>query len=115
MTKLAKLPLAATILCAMGLTACGEVRTRLPVPPAELAECADEPEVPELPARPDAPPMTDESWQSGAILDWLTLSTQVQRKRDELTLTYILGWRSVWGDCKADVAGVKAWRETVAH
>ena len=115
MTKLAMLPLAAMTLSSLALTACGEVRTRLPVPPAELAECADEPVAPELPARPDAPPLTDEGWQSGAILNWLTLSTQVQRKRDELTLTYILGLRHAWGDCKADVAGGKAWRETVSR
>lgn len=54
-------------------------------PPVVLTECADEPLAPDLPARDQ------------------------QAERDRLTLDYILGLRSAWGDCKSKVAGIKAW------
>lgn len=66
------------------------------LPPAELAVCKDEPVPPALPEQ-----------------DWTTLERAriIQRSRDELTLDYILGLRSAWGDCRAQVDGLAAWRE----
>jgi len=73
------------------LTACGAERPRLTLPPADLAACAGEPQAPDLPARDG--------------------SEAVQRSRDVLTLDYILSLRSAWGDCRAKVDGLKAWRD----
>lgn len=86
------LPRAAwTILLGMACAACGTERPRIALPPAELATCADEPQAPDLP-RPDG-------------------SAEVQRVRDLLTLTYALALRGAWGDCRAKVDGLRAWRE----
>lgn len=86
------LPTILTILLPLGSGACGQGRLQVVLPPAELASCADEPLAPELPAR-DGQDAT-------------------QLRRDRLTLEYILGLRSAGGDCRAKVAGLKAWRET---
>jgi len=91
MNKPAKLRLAATILCALALTACGQERPRIALPPADLATCAGEPLAPALPPR------------DGSEL--------VQAVRDALTLDYILDLRSAGGDCRAKVLGLKAWSE----
>lgn len=80
------LRLAATIPCALALTACGDVQPTLILPPVELTHCADEPAAPELP--------------------------EPGLERDRIVLDYILAWRSAHGDCKAKVDGLKAWRET---
>ena len=56
---------------------------------ADLTNCADEPPAPALPGQDQ------------------------QAERDRLTLDYILGLRSAWGDCRAKVDGVKAWNERV--
>jgi hypothetical protein len=77
----------ATILSLPLLTACGPERIEIVKPPVHLTECADEPQAPSLPGR------------------------EQQVERDRLTLDYILGLRSAWGDCAADVAGIKAWSE----
>lgn len=55
--------------------------------------CADEPLAPSLPPR------------DGTI--------ETERARDALTLAYALAMRAAWGDCKADVAGVKAWADAL--
>lgn len=91
------LRLAATILCVTGLTACGD-KVRVALPPVELAACADDPVAPDLP-----------------VVDWSSVDTArpVQLTRDQMTLDYILGLRAAGGDCRADVAGLRAWRETV--
>lgn len=83
----ARLLAIATIPLATGLGACGPQRIEIVKPPVALTECADEPQAPDLPAREE------------------------QAERDRLTLDYILGLRSAFGDCKAKVAGVKAWSE----
>lgn len=89
MMKLELLPRAAlTILCALGLTACGQERLRLSPLPIELTRCADEPTAPEL------PPVTGPA-------DQVT--------RDLLMLDYALALRSAWGDCRAKVDGAAAW------
>ena len=85
MHKRAKLQAAALIPLAMACAACGPQRLRVALPPAELAVCADEPLAPDLPAD--------------------------QAERDKQVLGYILGLRSAWGDCRAKVDGLKAWRD----
>lgn len=62
---------------------------RVATPPAHLLTCADEPPAPLLPERDG------------------TVTTEVAR--DVMTLGYVLGLRSAWGDCAAKVAGVRAW------
>lgn len=84
----------ATILCAMGLTACGTDRPVLVLPPVDLAVCAEENEAPNLPPRDG----TDET----------------QDARDLLTLDYILGLRATGGDCRAKVKGLRAWMDSVS-
>lgn len=78
----------------VALAACAQERVQIIKPPVALTECADEPVAPDLPA-----------------VDWTSVETArpIQRQRDEATLGYILGLREAWGDCAADVAGVKAW------
>jgi len=71
----------------MACAACGPKPVRIALPPADLATCADEPQAPDLPARDQ------------------------QDTRDRLTLDYILDLRAAWGDCRAKVDGIKAWRE----
>ena len=73
----------------MLLGACGETRPTIVLPPVELTVCADEPLAPDLPGRDQ------------------------QALRDQMTLDYVLALRSAWGDCRADVDGVRAWREAV--
>lgn len=87
MLKRARLRLAAMIPWALLLSACGPQRPVLVLPPADLATCADEPLAP-------------------------SIVGLEQSARDALTLDYILGLRSAWGDCRAKVDGLKAWRET---
>lgn len=84
--------LAALILCATVLTACGQERPALVLPPAELTHCADEPQAPAIPARDGTQAAQDE--------------------RDRLTLDYVLDLRSAYGDCRARVDGLRAWRDT---
>lgn len=76
----------ATILL-VTLTACEPKRIEIVKPPVALTTCADEPQAPNLPARDQ------------------------QAERDRLTLDYILGLRSAYGDCKSKVAGIKAWSD----
>ena len=87
----------AICLALLALTACGPKPVRLALPPAELARCADEPLAPDLPA-----------------VDWSSaeLARPVQQARDAMMLAWALDMRSAWGDCKARVDGLKAWRET---
>jgi len=82
---------AAMTFLSLALTGCGAERPRLSLPPPELTICADEPTAPEIPAR-DGQEAT-------------------QRQRDALTLDYILNLRSAWGDCRAKVDGLRAWRD----
>ena len=88
----AKLPLVATILLGLALTACAPTRVRLAPLPIELTFCADEPQAPALPA---------------------VASPADQVTRDMLTLDYVLALRLAWGDCRAKVDGAKAWNERV--
>lgn len=87
MMKRGRLQLAAMILLPLLLSACGPQRPVLVLPPADLATCADEPLAPSI----------------GGL---------GQTERDALTLDYILGLRSAWGDCRAKVDGLRVWRET---
>ena len=82
-------------LALFALAGCATDRVRLALPPAELATCADEPQAPSLPSR------------DGTDATQLTRDTQ--------TLGYILGLRGAWGDCRAKVDGLKAWRETAGR
>lgn len=84
------------ILLPLACVACGDARPQLVLPPAELASCADEPLAPDLPP-----------------VDWSTSATAqpVQRSRDQMTLDYVLALRAAWGDCRAKVQGLAAWRE----
>jgi hypothetical protein len=79
----------ATILSLPLLTACGPERIEIVKPPVHLTECADEPQAPSLPGR------------------------EQQVERDRLTLDYILGLRSAWGDCRSKVEGLKAWSDSL--
>lgn len=81
------------ILCAMLSSGCDN-HIRIAAPPVELTECADEPRAPALPA-----------------YDWSSIETAqaVTRLRDTAMLGYVLAFRTAFADCKADVAGVKAW------
>lgn len=97
MMKHVKLRTAAPILLLLGCAACGTERPTIVLPAAELAVCADEPAAPDLPA-----------------VDWSSVETArpVQRARDTAMLDYVLALRSAWGDCRADVDGLAAWRAT---
>jgi hypothetical protein len=79
----------ATALCVSVLytTACEPKRVEIVKPPAALTSCADEPVSPDLPGRDQ------------------------QAERDRLTLAYILGLRSAWGDCRSKVDGLRAWSD----
>lgn len=87
MTKHVKPLMAVTIPCALALTACGEKRPVLTLPPANLAVCEGEPLAPALPER----------------------SPETQDIRDELTLDFILALRGAGGDCRAKVKGLAEW------
>lgn len=84
-----KLLLIAMIPLGQALTGCGQERPALAKPPADLLGCADEPVAPSLPGRDE------------------------QARRDALTLDYVLALRSAWGDCRAKVAGVRAWVDAI--
>lgn len=71
------------------LTACEPKRIEIIKPPVALTECADEPQAPDLPPR------------------------EQQAERDRLTLDYIFGLRSAWGDCRSKVDGIRAWSEAL--
>lgn len=83
------------LIAPLALAGCTE-RPRIALPPAELATCADEPAPPALP-----------------LVDWTSVDTAkpVQQVRDNLMLSYVLAFRSAWGDCSSKVAGLRAWRE----
>lgn len=70
------------------LTSCGD---KLPVkatkPPPSLLTCAAEPSAPQLPA-------------PGI-------------ERDRLVLGYVLALRAAYGDCAANLAGVRAWADAL--
>jgi hypothetical protein len=88
----------ATILSLPLLTACEPKRIEIVKPPVALTECADEPAAPSLPP-----------------VDWSSVEAArpVQQRRDGMTLDYLLALREAWGDCSADVAGVKAWSDSL--
>lgn len=71
---------------------------RIAAPPPELTECAEWPDAPDLPA-----------------YDWTTIEAAraISRTRDQMMLAYATAGFSAWADCKADVAGVKAWGDEV--
>lgn len=85
----AKLQLLALIPLAMACAACGPKAMRIAPLPADLTTCANEPTAPDLPG------------------------ADQQAERDRLTLEYILGLRSAWGDCRAKVDGARAWNDRV--
>ena len=95
MMKRARLLLAATILSNLALTGCAVDRPRISLPSADLAEGKPEPDAPDLP-----------------VVDWSSIETArpVQMTRDRLMLDYVLGLRSVIGECRADEDGLRAWR-----
>lgn len=76
----------------LSLTACGEPKPLLILPPADLVTCADEPAAPSLPERDG--------------------TEATQTARDLLMLDGYLAMRSAWGDCRSKVEGLRAWRET---
>ena len=78
-----------TIPWLLALTACGQERPQIVLPPADLAVCSAEPETPILP-----PPGVE---------------------RDRVVLEYVLDLREAWADCAAKVAGLKAWRDTASR
>lgn len=100
MTKRAKLLLAATTLSVLALTGCGQDRPRITPLPPELTECADE---------PDAPALSAQDWSS------VEAAMAAQKVRDDVTLEYLLTLRSAFGDCKAKVAGAKAWNGRITQ
>ena len=83
---------ALSVLALSALAACSPSVRSIPIP-AELATCQDEPPAPDIPAKDG------------------TEATQMVR--DTMTLGYILALREAWGDCKARVDGIKAYREAV--
>lgn len=85
----ARLLLAAVILSSPALTACGQGRPVVTLPPANLTVCAGEPATPELPG-------------PGV-------------ERDKAVLDYVLALRSAWADCAAKVAGVHEWSAGLAR
>lgn len=76
-----------TILSSLALTGCGQERPVVAKPPVALLECRDEPVAPDLPGRDQ------------------------QATRDAMMLDYVLGMRDAWGDCRAKLAGVRAWAD----
>lgn len=92
----AKLLTLATIPWVMVLGACEPKRIETVRPPAALTECAVEPVAPDLPR-----------------VDWSSVETArpTQQQRDLATFGYILALRTAYGDCAADVAGLKAWSD----
>lgn len=86
-----KLPLiAAMIPLLLGSTACGKkISLKATKPPPSLLTCSAEPVAPELPA-------------PGI-------------ERDRLVLGYVLALRAAYGDCAANLAGVKAWADALPN
>jgi len=82
------------------LASCGE-KLEIAKPPVHLLTCADEPEAPELQPVP---------WAMGVM----AVIQQVQAERDAATLDYVLAMRSAWGDCRAKVAGTRAWADSLS-
>lgn len=81
------------ITIAFVLSGCTQERPVIAKPPVELTECADEPQTPDIPAKD---------------------GTEATRDlRDMLVWTYVLALHGAFIDCKADVAGVKAYREAL--
>lgn len=97
MRKPVPLLLVAATPCALALTACGPT-VRLAPLPADLTHCAAEPEAPEL-----------------AAVDWSSVDTArvMQVTRDRQTLEFVLALRAAGADCRAKVAGAKAWNEAI--
>lgn len=89
----ASLTIPLALLCA----SCGDKDFRIALPPAELAMCKGEPLAPDLPA-----------------VDWSSVATAqpIQKARDAMMQAYALDLRSAWGDCRAKVDGLAAWRKT---
>lgn len=85
----------------MACAACGNERPAIAKPHVTLLTCADEPEAPDLPPVP---------WAMGV----LAVIQQVQANRDAATLDYVLAMRSAWGDCRAKVAGTRAWADSLS-
>lgn len=73
---------------------CSAPAPTLILPPADLAECAEEPAPPVIPERDG--------------------TEATQRQRDVLMLEGYLRLREAYGDCKAKVDGLKAWRNEAA-
>lgn len=75
------------------LSGCTQERPAIVKPPVELTECADEPQTPGIPAKD---------------------GTEATRDvRDGLVWKYVLALHAAFIDCKADVAGIKAWSEAL--
>lgn len=91
--------LSLTIPWLLALGACEPKRVQLAIPPVSLTVCADEPVAPDLPPH-----------------DWTSIAAAKARvgQRDAKVLDYALAMREAWGDCKADVVGLAAWRATAA-
>lgn len=82
-----RIAFATVVLLTLPAATCGQPRPTLILPPVSLTTCADEPPAPSLPGR------------------------EQQVERDRLTLDYILGLRTAYGDCKAKVNGLASWRK----
>lgn len=75
------------------LSGCTQERPAIAKPPVELTECADEPQTPDIPAKD---------------------GTEATRDVRDLTVwLYVLALHGAYIDCKADVAGVKAWSDAL--
>ena len=84
---------AVLITIAFVLSGCTQERPAIAKPPVDLTECADEPPTPDIPAKD---------------------GTEATRDlRDSIVWQYVLSLHWAFIDCKADVAGVKAWREAL--
>lgn len=89
---------------------------RLATPPVDLLACKAEATPPDLPAVPWQPLDVEVTKLVPDIALIRTLIGNVrvaQRKRDEATFSFILDERLAGGDCRAKVAGLKAWADAV--
>lgn len=98
----------AALIALFALTACAP-HVRPATPPPELLECADEP------AKPDLKPYDWDGIEAAAqtVKEAVAMARVMVLARDRVEFDAYLAMRSAWGDCKADVAGVKAWTGTV--
>lgn len=98
----------AALIAALALTACAP-HVRLATPPPELLTCAPEPD------KPDLAPYDWAGIESAAqtVREAVAMAREMVTARDRAEFDAYLAMRSAWGDCAADVTGVRAWAGTV--